>query len=771
MEPTESEQVRPVNWPRAIEVPHSVPLDVLEEGWIEIDARLPYLWPLPWFGPTDSSLKFWRQDRRIFVSMADGPPRLAGVLLEPWEKTDLLARELERAERPITVWTPVLRWPEVAALPGAANIDSLVDFRRALCQGPWGYASHVIQDVEVVSRFPNLRCVSLETGLAPDELCALEACKRLEAIALEAAYCPLDVSPLASLPCLRFLDLHSQVLDYQALSRLNQLESLSMATGRALPFDPESSLPPKLRRLMITDCGSPVQNIDFGFLPKLECLTVLQAAVADLTPLRCCHRLRHLSLRANTEAIDLSPLRGLRALRSLDVDECQLRDCSTLCQMPGLRHLALPRGVTERELAKISAAVARLQSLHLRESTGLGDLRCLGNLRSLRSLKIGPEVEAESLVFLESLESLESLWLHVSEELRDYRPLGSLAQLKHLHLWRAYNLADLKAFGALAELQTLKFSAPTPCDLAPIAGLKKLTYLDLTWTGTVDTGPLRELTNLISLRVNCDKIEWGWQGHPESVLAHIALRAKHPVDLSNLASQPHVESLDLSSCRAVGDLEPLARMPNLAALKLPECPASADLSSLAGARRLRSLDLSFPSNDPADWTPLGALRQLQYLTIIESGQPRSSAPLANLTELVGFASSGSPGLKDLRPLSKLRNLRFLVLIGCWDIEDFGPLGEISTLRFLDLGDTKVADLSFLSKLENLLGLCLVACDNVVDPSQVEDIYARGGVVYWGEGLEDPYENPGEWIRRLKEEGLWILDDDLTNEEDSHYGDW
>jgi hypothetical protein len=104
-------------------------------------------------------------------------------------------------------------------------------------------------------------------------------------------------------------------------------------------------------------------------------------------------------------------------------------------------------------------------------------------------------------------------------------------------------------------------------DLSPLADLKKLETLRLSYTPVSDLSPLAELENLKSL-------------HLDGTLV---------TDLSPLANLKNLSDLDLRRTR-VSDLSPVAKLSNLKELRLNETLVN-DLSPLAGLKKLDSLVL------------------------------------------------------------------------------------------------------------------------------------------------------------------------------------
>ncbi|MFI0896607.1 SMI1/KNR4 family protein [Streptomyces sp. NPDC020983] len=98
------------------------------------------------------------------------------------------------------------------------------------------------------------------------------------------------------------------------------------------------SATPRLRRLHLNRCAAG-DLTPLAALP-VEDLTAGLAPGADLTPLTGHPHLASLAVGSETP-IDLTPLRTLPALRALDLSRCPTPDLSLLADLPGLRYLAL----------------------------------------------------------------------------------------------------------------------------------------------------------------------------------------------------------------------------------------------------------------------------------------------------------------------------------------------------------------------------------------------------------------------------------------------
>ncbi len=131
--------------------------------------------------------------------------------------------------------------------------------------------------------------------------------------------------------------------------------------------------------------------------------------------------------------------------------------------------------------------------------------------------------------------------------------------------------------------------------------------------------------------------------------------------------------------------EMLKYCPDLMALDLGHNNTIRDISFLNYVPKLRVLIFSFnrksrgDEGPPLDTTPLGTLKDLEYLEICKSNIADIS-PLANCTKLVDL-NIGTNHISDITPLYGLKSLRRVFLCGC---NSYGgrpfPEEEVAKLR-------------------------------------------------------------------------------------------
>ena len=197
-------------------------------------------------------------------------------------------------------------------------------------------------------------------------LAGLEAASNLEWLTLSgnapaAEGEPLDLSPLAGLPSLAYLDLSDNGLtDVSDLSRLTSLRTLLLGGNAVRDLSPLSGLT-GLEALTLSGNGLPNVAalstltaleqlwLDGNDLTDISALSALGALIylhlgdnriTDITPLAGLSQLRRLWLPNNMVA-DVSALAALRALTRLDLSRNRIADASPLRGLPRLSWLRL----------------------------------------------------------------------------------------------------------------------------------------------------------------------------------------------------------------------------------------------------------------------------------------------------------------------------------------------------------------------------------------------------------------------------------------------
>ena len=279
-----------------------------------------------------------------------------------------------------------------------------------------------------------------------------------------------DLSPLASLTKLKRLDLNIgfEVTDLDALAGMTQLESL---------------------RLWGNSNNSNASGImDIGGLAGMTKLTSLQVNVGDVkdfSPLSGLTALTELYFYGDYMVEDLSFLRGMTELRTLEISGSYRESAPVLNDLTDLSNL------TKLTDLRLNAAVASLDGLE--------------NLTALRTLQMygsgSTYTDVDALAGLTNLTVLR-LPMHGEKNTFQINGLAGLTNLTELDM--ECSVESLEPLRGLTNLRTLSIqngyssSGKAFSSLEPLSGLTNLTELNV--RGNV-AGSLSALSGLTELRV------------------------------------------------------------------------------------------------------------------------------------------------------------------------------------------------------------------------------------------------------------------------------
>jgi Leucine-rich repeat (LRR) protein len=388
-----------------------------------------------------------------------------------------------------------------------------------------------------------------------------------------------------------YSSLHEFSIDLQGLGR--RLEERRTITGQAESFSLS-----KLKLKILAGETPPetwtkfVDELDFSRSPLRE-----------LTPLKGLTKLQSLNL-SRAPIIDLAPLCGLTGLENLDLSGTEVTDLAALESLTALQSLRVA-STPVNDLSPIRALTA-LQLLDL-AFTRVTDFSGLQSLPALRSLYLGGD-KITDLSALRGMKDLESLYL-ACDRVTDLSPVRNLIALQTLHV-SGSNITDISPLRNLTALQTLVLSAKCS-DLSPLKTLTALTSLNLTLRSLTDVSPLQTLTTLQTLTLFQSGVSDLSPVQSLTSLQRLSFFGSPVSDISPLRTLTRLKSLDLSQTK-VSDLSPLKSLTALTNLDLGFTRTS-DVSPLKGLTALETLDLQ---NTPiSNLAPLAGLRSLRVLNI------------------------------------------------------------------------------------------------------------------------------------------------------------
>ena len=432
-------------------------------------------------------------------------------------------------------------------------------------------------------------------------------------------------------------------------------------------------------------------------LTNLAHLTMGRNQITDISPLASLTSLTHLGLHAN-QITDISPLTSLVNLTWLRIRENPIEDFTPLLALPNLTDLdvALPYLIPD---ASLRAAVRTALDLAADARITVAGLQGLTELSAARSR---PRIlDLSGLEYATNLTLLDLYDNHIS----DLAPLAGLVNLTWLNL--SVNRIDsraqlglaniLRPLSGLTNLTTLKLEINfIGGGLGYLSGLTNLTTLELADNWIEDISALSALTNLTRLTLS---------GHRNSI-----------TDRRPLLALPNLTDLDVALPYLIPDanlraeirdqlgipegerLTP-ARMLELTYLHAPNAGVS-DLTGLEHAVNLNKMTIY--GSHITDLTPLSGLTNLAHLTMGRN-QISDISPLASLTSLTHLGLHANQ-ITDISPLASLVNLTWLRLREN-SIEDFTPLSELRDLTDVDVElPTLVPDAGLAAAVRTALGL-------------------------------------------------------------------
>jgi hypothetical protein len=278
------------------------------------------------------------------------------------------------------------------------------------------------------------------------------------------------------------------VADFSALSRVQPLDTIIELPTECLQAFARTAHLPALRQIQVM-CGDDktIDLRDLAAFPTLETVRLdygCRHGPTGLAPLAALPRLRTL-LDPDSGRVD-----GVDALTKLTNLAIGTNDgaIAPIAKLPGLRGLALDLHAAT-DLTQLGQHAA-LEELIVHSSVAAPlDVAPLGNLTSLRRLAIHTDVVAHAAA-LANLHALCMLDLGDVNRGTEVVALASLNRLQSLALGvtGASSLAPLSRLQALKEVELRSGCEQTLVDLAPLAGLPRLSHLFLDGAMKVKNG-------------------------------------------------------------------------------------------------------------------------------------------------------------------------------------------------------------------------------------------------------------------------------------------
>ena len=267
------------------------------------------------------------------------------------------------------------------------------------------------------------RVIADESGIS--DLTGLEHAIRLERIEFRHNSIS-DLSALAELTQLNNIKLRgNRITDVSPLARLHNVDWLGLEENAITDLSPLKGLI-KLNGIGIS--GNPVSDVSsLESLISLEGIAAWNTSISDFSPLAKLPRLGWIEFGDNRAISALPTLKGLKALRRLEIRHCGISDLS---------------GLTD---------LTQLTSLDLRENH-ISDLSPLAGLTGLTHLDLS------------------------SNLISDVSSLSGLTRLKELYLYEN-TISDVAPLAELITLETLEIQNNAISDFSPLEGLAEKIFI------------------------------------------------------------------------------------------------------------------------------------------------------------------------------------------------------------------------------------------------------------------------------------------------------
>ena len=162
---------------------------------------------------------------------------------------------------------------------------------------------------------------------------------------------------------------------------------------------------------------------EIAYLPNLEFLYIGGTRARDLSPLACCNRLRHLTIKGATQAVGLDWITDLPPLHSFSLENLKkVTDISPMASLKTAKAVGIEGSMWTRQKVDSFSAFSQLSQLEALFITnckpsndGLTPLRSQKDLRFLEAP--GVYKESEFLSLQDALPNLSCSWF---EQIREH---------------------------------------------------------------------------------------------------------------------------------------------------------------------------------------------------------------------------------------------------------------------------------------------------------------------------------------------------------------
>lgn len=212
--------------------------------------------------------------------------------------------------------------------------------------------------------------------------------------------------------------------------------------------------------------------------------------ITDLSPLRTLKNLRSLELY-HTKVSSIEPLEELTNLETLIIYDSELTSCKALKNLTKLKHLTI--ACSPLESLEGIEHLTNLETLEIWD-TKITSIEPVRNLKNLKKLDLGGsdgrmKVEDYDGVRIESVELIDSV-----DEPAIMNKLG--VWMNQFRKYRMQGVCNLEPLSELTQIEYLDLAHNQVKDLTPLKNLVNIRYLNLAHNQIEDLSPLASLTKL-----------------------------------------------------------------------------------------------------------------------------------------------------------------------------------------------------------------------------------------------------------------------------------
>ena len=202
------------------------------------------------------------------------------------------------------------------------------------------------------------------------------------------------------------------------------------------------------------------------------------------------------------------------------------------------------------------------------------------------------EVRSQLLERIGELEDIECIYINGFAKVSGLEYLSGLSELTMLSFYRCYSI-DFNGITALNGLTRLELLCSDLEQVAMLAQLPNLDYLDLSWCEVSNLEPLANLKNIRSLSLCGNQITDLTPLSGLSQLTELNIARNQIRDLTPLSGMTQLEYL-WADDNQINDLTPLSNLTRLAVIQVP----NNQITSLDGLENLHELRAIWLSGNP-----------------------------------------------------------------------------------------------------------------------------------------------------------------------------